>query len=164
VTLPGVSSVRVARGSGANRQVGSEVGPPIRVDREREEEGVREDEVVAAIRSRIGGEVRFRYPATEGDLVGRLVARKVIPIGVNHAGTPYWVVVDTIDFGEAGVDVRLTYYRLRPDGRLVFGGQTSMSMPREEWRKVLPALRAAVGKPPRVRVPAPPVPVEGGAR
>ncbi len=66
--------------------------------------------------------VHFRYPGSEGELIGILKDRCVLPAGTNLGGVPYWDVIDLITFdGQNEEDfIRIGYYR-KPQQRLNWG-------------------------------------------
>jgi hypothetical protein len=57
-------------------------------------------------------------------------------------GVQYYDVIDLITFkDEPEPWMRITYYRHLPDGRLIFGGQTSICEPVSVWTTLLAAAR-----------------------
>jgi hypothetical protein len=97
----------------------------------------------------VGRPVNFRYPAGERHFSGLLVDRAV------GDGTPdakaedvhFWTVVDLIEFKNEKNRrwIRIGYYRVLVNGRLVFGGQTTICQSVETWKRVL--VEAANQKP-----------------
>jgi len=97
-----------------------------------------EKEIIEKIRSRIGSKVSFKYPGKEGDKTGTLKDRAIIP-STNEIGTvSYWDVVDLIEFkGEKEpLWLRIGYYR-KPDEKLNWGSQTTITEPISVWKKIL---------------------------
>src|ERR1039458_10445570 len=91
--------------------------------------GVRE-----RILSRIGTEVTFKYPGTEGDKKGILKDRAVVNSNNEVGRVPYWDVVDLIEFKEDKERecIRIGYYR-KPKERLIWGSQTTITEPIKVW-------------------------------
>jgi hypothetical protein len=90
------------------------------------------------ILSRIGKEVSFKYPGSEGDKHGILKDRAVVD-STNAPGTvPYWDVVDLIQFeGEEEPEwIRIGYYR-KPKHTLNWGSQTTITEPMSIWKRIL---------------------------
>jgi len=86
--------------------------------------------VVEWIKSRVGEVVSFKAPAEKkGILKDRVVIENY----------PYWDVVDLIRFeGDNEPDwLRISYYFLSPQGRLIWGGQTSITEPISVWERIL---------------------------
>jgi hypothetical protein len=93
---------------------------------------------VSKIKSCIGKKVSFKYPGNEGDKYGILKDRVVIESS-NEIGTvPYWDVVDLIEFkGEKEpLWMRIGYYR-KPNDKLNWGSQTTITEPISIWKKIL---------------------------
>jgi len=89
------------------------------------------------ILSCIGGNVKFKYPGIEGDKHGILKDRAVVE-STNEIGTvPYWDVVDLIEFkGENEPEwIRIGYYR-KPEQKLIWGSQTTITEPVSIWKKI----------------------------
>jgi hypothetical protein len=90
------------------------------------------------ILSRIGKNVFFKYPGSEGDKHGILKDRAVVE-STNALGTvPYWDVVDLIQFeGEEEPEwIRIGYYR-KPKHTLNWGSQTTITEPVSIWKRIL---------------------------
>lgn len=97
-----------------------------------------ENEIIEKIRSRIGSKVSFKYPGEEGDKNGILKDRAIIPSTNETGSVPYWDVVDLIEFeGEKEpLWLRIGYYR-KPDEKLNWGSQTTITEPISVWKKIL---------------------------
>ena len=95
-------------------------------------------DVVKKILSRIGKNVMFRFPGTEGKKCGMLKDRMVVLSSDEKTGIPYWDVVDLIKFpDEREKDwIRIGYYR-KPKERLVWGSQTTITEPVTVWKHIL---------------------------
>ena len=104
-----------------------------------------QDHVVGQILGKIGKRVTFLYPENESHAYGILKDRYVLPTK-GRTGVPYWDVVDLIEFpNEPEPDwIRIGYYR-KPDKRLVWGSQTTITEPIETWKHLL--VNAAKTKP-----------------
>ena len=82
--------------------------------------------------------VRFKLPENAGMRLGTLTDRVVNAGDPGEAGEPYWNVVDLIQFhNEEKPWIRITYYRLKNNERLVFAGQTSATFRLDEWKRLL---------------------------
>lgn len=95
----------------------------------------------------IGGRVAFTYPAGEAPAAGILTDRYVGREGPRGI-VPYWDVVDRIDLGSEGEQIRIGYYRapvIRGTQRLVWGSQTTIVESPATWKALL--LGAAREKP-----------------
>jgi len=92
--------------------------------------------VVEWIYSRVGQDVKFKPPAQRK---GKLKDRAVVKSDNSSDGTPYWDVVDLIQFDDPERPdwIRMSYYLRDRNGMLTFGGQTSIAEPIAVWRKVL---------------------------
>jgi hypothetical protein len=90
------------------------------------------------ILSRIGKlKVSFTYPGNEGVKQGILKDRAVVESS-NVGAVPYWDVVDLIEFkGEVEPWIRIGYYRKKPEQKLNWGGQMTITEPMSIWKKLL---------------------------
>jgi hypothetical protein len=96
------------------------------------------DKVVQQILSRIGSDVKFKYPGTEGSKSGVISDRVVVPSRNAPGSVPYWDVVDKIEFeGEKHPTwMRIGYYR-KPKDKLVWGSQTTITEPISVWKNIM---------------------------
>ena len=86
----------------------------------------------------IGRPVKFHFPPPEGSREGILKDRSVIPSDPSTSGVLYWDVVDLIIFREEEEKewIRIGYYR-KPKDKLVFAGQTTITEPIRNWKRIL---------------------------
>ncbi len=93
-------------------------------------------DVVEKIRSRIGEEVFFTFPTSEGNQNGILKDRAIIESDNGPQEVPYWDVVDLIEFkDETEQWLRIGYYR-KPGNKLIWGSQTTITEPISVWKKI----------------------------
>jgi hypothetical protein len=89
------------------------------------------------IRSRIGNDVSFVYPGSEGKKQGTLKDRAVVDSTNPPDKVRYWDVVDLIEFeDEKELWLRIGYYR-KPGEKLNWGSQTTITEPLSIWKKIL---------------------------
>ena len=92
--------------------------------------------IEAKILGRVGRKVKFRYPGNGCVYTGRLKDRCVLR-APSWTGTPYWDVVDLIEFGEPErfEALRFGYYRWS-GGRLIWASQTTLTEPLDVYKSL----------------------------
>jgi hypothetical protein len=94
-------------------------------------------DTIKKILSRIGTDVLFNFPGSEGILRGVIKERVVLPSKYEKTSIPYWDVVDLIDFSETREQpwMRFGYYR-KANGKLQWGSQTTLTEPFTVWKQL----------------------------
>jgi hypothetical protein len=92
--------------------------------------------MIDRILRRVGRRVNFTYPDGEGNATGILIDRFVLPDTLSRGAVPYWDVVDLIDLGPEGEQIRIGYYRAK-GGKLNWGSQTTITESAATWRRLL---------------------------
>jgi hypothetical protein len=96
------------------------------------------DSIAAKILDGLGKKkVKFTCPGKEPNKTGILKDRAFIP-SPGATGVPYWDVVDLIEFRDEPQPewIRIGYYR-KPNDRLVWASQTTITEPVETWKELL---------------------------
>ena len=105
-----------------------------------------EQDIYGKIMDAVGGPVSCKFPGSEGAKKGILKDRATVPSNPGTTGTPYWDVVDLIEFPEEAEPlwIRIGYYRIS-NGHPNWGSQTTIMEPVSVLKRVL--IDAAKQKP-----------------
>ena len=93
-------------------------------------------DVIERVESAVSKEVTFDYP--EGTKKGILKERIWERTETKSGDVGYINTIDFIEFeGEKELWMRISYYRVFPNGKLVWGGQYSIAEPLSEWKGLI---------------------------